>query len=161
TANRRTSFISESFPGDGMPLKDLCQVKISPAPASRFPKGRRLLSLLMQTTERNNQMSSMSRRNRKKPPQIDPSCGEWEELTDEQKLLAEIETEYLIDVGEWREFYPWLTWNRAQEAARYLDTVRPGWRNVPGCHHELVCETIAQLHPELALKAQRRRAPRG
>jgi hypothetical protein len=86
-----------------------------------------------------------------KPENLHPSWGDWEDLTHQQKEMAIYESEYSIDVEEWKEIYPWLTWDFVQEAARYLDRTTPSWRE-PGRNYgdvELVIKTVAQLHPEL------------
>ena len=91
---------------------------------------------------------SKSKRTKKGPPRIDPSWGNWDELTPQQKELARTEQEFIVDVEDWREFYPWLTWKRVQEAARHLDVTQPGWREAKN-RIELNAETIVKLHPEL------------
>ena len=66
----------------------------------------------------------------------------------EKKELEELEGEYIIDVGDWAEIYPGLTWNRVQAAAKSLDKTNPDWRKHQN-HIDLMLEQVAKQNPQL------------
>jgi hypothetical protein len=72
-----------------------------------------------------------------------------EEATRQLEEMEAIEKEYIIDVGDWAEIYPGLTWKRAQTAAENLDKTNPGWRQDQN-HVHLMLEKVAELNPQLA-----------
>ncbi len=70
------------------------------------------------------------------------------ETADWQKEIEEIEKEYIIDVEDWAELYPGITWKRVQTAAQTLDKARPGWREDKN-HIDIMLEKAAELNPQL------------
>ena len=77
---------------------------------------------------------------------------EWEldeAAAQESDELEALEKEYIIDVEEWAEIYPGLTWERVQSAAEALDQTNPGWRQESN-HRELMLAKVADLNPQLA-----------
>jgi hypothetical protein len=82
----------------------------------------------------------------RKPGSLQISSEDWEEMTEQQKELEITESEYAMDIGDWKEIYPWLTWKRVQEAARLLDRRDPKWR----FSHDVtrVIRAVIELHPE-------------
>lgn len=80
-------------------------------------------------------------------------------MTGDEREIAIIESDYIIDIAMWREIYPWLTQKRANEAADFLDVHNQQWRS----NDSQVCiliETIQQLHPELASREHHARKKR-
>ena len=100
-----------------------------------------------------------------KRPRGSLTYGRAKELIEEceshdwQKEVEEIEKEYIIDVEDWAEFYPGLTWKRVQDAAKSLDEERPGWRNEKD-DRDLMLAKVAQLNPKLAERWKKRAEPK-
>ena len=81
------------------------------------------------------------------------------ETSDWEKEIEEIEKEYIIDIGDWAELYPGLTWKRVQDAANLLDKECPGWRNENN-HIDLMLGKVAQLNPQLAERWRKKAEPK-
>jgi len=84
------------------------------------------------------------------------------EIDASQKAWEELDSEYIIDIGDWSELYPGLTDKRVQKAAKVLDEARPGWRNENN-HIDLVIGKVGEQNPQLLERWQRKAEgkPRG
>ena len=73
--------------------------------------------------------------------------------------IEEIESEYIIDVGDWAEIYPGLTWNRVQAAAKSLDKTNPEWRKSQN-HFDLMLARVAERNPQLIERWTNKSSPK-
>ena len=83
---------------------------------------------------------------------------DWK-LQKEESELEELESEYIIDVGDWAEIYPGLTWNRVQAAAKSLDKTNPDWRKSQN-HIDLMLARVAEQNPQLIERWKNKNLPK-
>jgi hypothetical protein len=83
---------------------------------------------------------------------------DWKQQQEEAEL-EELESEYIIDVGDWAEIYPGLTWNRVQAAAKSLDKSSPGWRDEKN-HIDIMVAKVAEQNPQLLERWRNKKTPK-